>query len=247
MKKAFVIFAAILVIAGAALGSGWQIISSWPTPGPNIQGLAVGYSPYNMAVLQDGNPPRVINLITPTQYFDIQVPAGVWGITGEGPNALWVSNYNNGYLYRLTTAGSLISSFHCTPGAPADLSRSASYPGAVWAAVPSANACYEFTSSGSVVRSFAGPGSALTAIEIMDPANDAIFGDPQTHRVYVVDYGTIPFGNPAAVDAGRTAGHPPWDPVYVVDGSSNFIMSYRYNGQPAVVPLSFGRVKAVYR
>jgi hypothetical protein len=73
-------------------------------------------------------------------------------------------------------------------------------------------------------------------------------GDPATHRVYFLGFGTFPLGAPVGVWADRkTDGEPPYTYVWVVDAATNYIYKFYGGGIPAVTPTSFGRVKALFK
>jgi len=243
MKKVGLVAISMFVITSCAFGTGWTLTGSVASPAADARGICYD-TPYVLSVLCDGTVPRIYNLSNPTQYLTLPIPSGVWGLT-PGGGGIWVSNRSNNYIYNLTAAGSLLSSFQCPKNGPADLSRG--YAGDICVAIPAENRFYDLSSAGSIVASYAGPGSYLTGIEISNPVTDAIFGDPQTHKVYVLGYGSFAFNNPVSVTGARTTRLAEWDPVVVIDGSSNYIYYYRFYGQQAVVPASLGKVKAVYR
>ena len=118
-----ILLAGILVLAGIVTATGWIIVSSYPAPAPNARGVAFN-APYGLSVLCDGTPPRVYSVHKPSEYISLAVPTGAWGLSRwrEWGTDLVVSNYNTSYIYRLTTTGSVISSFRCPRDHPADMS-----------------------------------------------------------------------------------------------------------------------------
>jgi len=152
-------------------------------------------------------------------------------------DTIWVSNYNNSYIYKLTSSGSVISSFRCPKAHPADLSQWALY-----VAIPDENLAIKITTTGSILSSFRGPGSRLTAIDASD-----ILGDPETHKVYFLGYGTRSLGAPVGVCADRLTDGPPYVHILVVDRTTNYVYLFKWAGHEAVGPTSFGRIKALFK
>lgn len=189
----------------------------------------------------DGSPPRVYDLCFPSRYITLDVPSGVWGLTVWMEGAITVSNYNNSYIYHVTSTGSVISSFRCPKDRPADL--------ATWrkfVAIPNENLALELTTSGSLVGSFRGPGSRLTALEAKSPGC-YIIGDPTTHKVYFAGYGEVNLRSPAGIYAGiKTGDERITDQYLVTDSSTNYVYSVVWVGPEATEPASLGRVKALY-
>ena len=243
-------YCGLLALAGAAFfvgeaaASGWVIGRSYPAPAPNARGIAFGV-PYGLSVLCDGSPPRVYNLIKPSEYITLAVPKGAWGLTKwiEWGDDLVVSNYNTSYIYRLTTTGSVISSFRCPRDHPAGLSGGVYHK---YVAIPGENLALEITTTGSVVSSFKGPGNRLTGIQAR--RGNAVIGDPQTHKVYFLGWGSANLTSPVAVYADiRTSGPPPYIGVWVVDAATNYVYAFFWVGPGPVDPASVGRVRALFR
>jgi hypothetical protein len=235
--------AAVLCLAATAAASGWAVVASYPAPAPNARGVAFN-APYGLSVLCDGSPPRVYNVFRPSEYVALAVPTGARGLTRwrEWGDDLVVSNYNTSYIYRLTTTGSLISSFRCPRDHPADLS------GGIYdkyVAVPGENLALEITTTGSVVSSFKGPGTRLTGIQ--SDGGRVVVGDPQTHKVYFLGWGSANVTSPVAVEASiGTGGPPPYALIMVVDAATNYIYYFDWVGPEPVTPASLGRVRALY-
>ena len=238
--SAALLLPAVLLAVGTAGASGWSIAASYPAPAPNARGIA-HYAPYGASVLCDGSPPRIYNMLRPSEYITLGVPRGVWGLRSWGSDAILVSNYNNSYIYELTTTGSVISSFRCPKAHPADLSDWLLY-----VAIPDENLAIRITTTGSVLSSFGGPGTRLTAIDAVSTSN-AILGDPATHKVYFLGYGTGYLGAPVAACAERLTDGPPYARTLVVDRATNYIYRFEWRGYEALTAASFGRVKALFK
>jgi len=233
----------ILATTTAVWGSGWQLYRSDPSPAPNARSVCLN-APYPISVLCDGTPPRIYNEINAAQYIDLQVPPGAWGFADRGSYYV-ISNRTNSYIYTVNTAGSLLSSFRCPRDAPADLNEWAS--SSLYVAIPAENRCYRLDYSGSILGSYTPPGYNVTALEVASPFDDAIYGDPTTHRVYVMGYGSFYLENPLGLTSDRTAGYPEWDGIIVVNGADNRIYQYGFVGPLGVAPASWGKVKALLR
>jgi len=235
------LFAAVFLVVGNVGGTGWVVVASYPAPAPNARGICVGDVPYGTSILCDGSPPRVYDLFRASEYITLAVPQGAWGLVSGESDTIWVSNYNNSYIYKLTSTGSVLSSFRCPKAHPADLSRWALY-----AAIPDENLAIEITTTGSILSSFRGPGTRLTAIDACN-ITEAVLGDPATHKVYFSGYGTGYLDAPVAVCADRLADGPPYVHILVVDSTTNYVYLFKWVGSEAVAPASFGRVKALFK
>jgi len=228
----------------AVWGSGWQLYRSDPSPAPNARSVCLN-GPYTVSVLCDGTPPRIYNEINAAQYIDLQVPPGAWGFADRGSYYV-ISNHTNSYIYTVNTAGSLLSSFHCPRDGPADLSKKGGAD--TWVAIPGENRVYQITSTGSILGSYTPPGYNVTALEVAIPATRAIYGDPTTHRVYVMDCGSFYIENPLGLTADEPTGGPPYfDGIIIVNGADNRIYQYVFVGPLGVAPASWGKVKALLR
>jgi hypothetical protein len=249
--KKYALYCGLLALAGAAFfvgeaeGSGWKVVASYPAPAPNARSVAL-FAPYYISVLCDGSPPRIYNLGEPSKYIKLAVPKGAWGLSTLwwGSDVLTVSNYNNSYIYKLTTTGSVLSSFRCPKDHPADLSGSYFDK---YVAIPAENLALEITTTGSIVSSFRGPGTRLTALEACYPYGGVV-GDPVTRRVYfLARFGTAVLTAPVGTCASVRTGEPPYDDVWVVDAATNYVYLFVWRGSEPVAPASLGRVKALFR
>ncbi len=230
--------------AGPAASTGWRVTASYPAPAANARGIAY-WAPYPRSVLCDGTPPRIYNLDNRLEYISLIIPRGVWGLgRWYQYGDLVVSNYENGCIYALTSAGSVVSSFRCPKDHPADLSSDPYY--SRYVAFPDLNLALELTTSGSVLSSFAGPGRRLTAIEA-DYYTRGVLGDPYTHKVYFIGYGSVDLEAPVGLCYDEpTDEDPPYMYIYVVDAATNWVYEYNWSPAAAVTPASLGRVKALY-
>jgi len=231
-----VLLGSFLGLAYGALGTGWAIVGSYPAPAANPRGVAHD-APYGASILCDGSPPRIYNMLRPSEYIKLAVPSGAWGLRSWGSDAILVSNYNNSHIYKLTTTGSVISSFRCPKDHPADLSQ-----WTLHVAIPDENLAIKITTTGSILSSFRGPGTRLTAIDASD-----ILGDPETHKVYFLGYGTRSLGAPVGACSFRLTDGPPYVWPLVVDSATNYIYEFEWCGYEALGPASFGRVKALFK
>jgi hypothetical protein len=235
-------FAGAAFCVGGAEATGWKVVASYAAPAANARGIQRNV-PFaaRYCVLCDGSPPRIYDLFTPSQYINLDVPSGAHGFSASSTDRIWVSNRNNSYIYNLSTAGSLISSFRCPKNGPADLGYDR------WVAIPAENLAIRLDTNGSIVSSFAGPGSSLTGLFAHSNGYDYIVGDPDTHKIYFQDYGTGSLQSPIAITADMTTGKPPWGHVFVVDEAKNYVYNFEWYGQEPVAPASLGRVKGLFR
>jgi len=144
--------------------------------------------------LVDGTPPTVYSLNpyngSITGSFTVPIPSGARGITYEAhaANWIWVSNRINRHVYRLTTAGSLASSFICPVGKPYALGYATHLPrhgAGLFAACREENQIVRFNvTTGSVLSSFEGPSTAIVTFD------DFFAGDRFSNSLFWDYYGT---------------------------------------------------------
>ena len=120
-------------------------------------------------VLAPGTPTRVYTAATNGSIggsFSVAVPNAARGLAFDAYsfNRFWISNRLNGYIYALTTAGSLTGSFLCPGGRPYGLGFSAYNPthgNGLFASCRDENLIVRLNqTTGSLLSSFAGPASA---------------------------------------------------------------------------------------
>jgi len=221
----------------------WRMMESRPGPAPNIRGCSYYGA---RSVLTDGNPPRVWDVLrsgygTPVR---LNVPSGAWGLAwGDEEYPGYVSNYNNSYIYRVNTSGSVLSSFRCPRPHPAGMSWSFSGYGVLSVAIPEENLILYLTTTGSVVKSETGPGTRVTAA-----ANYGLYicvGDAGTQKVYTYA-GTfnVPSVAGLCTDTPMTG---PYSQIWLTDAATNTFQWWVWGGAEAVGPSSLGRVKALFQ
>ncbi len=251
IKKGFIISNIVCVPAFAAA---WDLIASWPTPGPNPWGLVYASGIY---IVEGLNAPYVYSLEwNGSIHSSFPAPGGpgAWGLAYDytGTNYFWVSNNQNSYIYKTTTVGSLVSSFLCPFPGPADMELTGDYnPFGVWlfVAIPASNIIAEINqTTGSLIETFPAPGLHPTG------CGGVYYGS----KFYVIDdYKHTVYWNGAAVITSlqtpvglsylaTTNDEIPW--IYVVDDATDYIYQYYtaeyYN---RTTPASLGRIKALFR
>jgi hypothetical protein len=233
----------VVVVAAAAT---WDLYASYPTPGPNPRGYT-SEDEFTGYIVQDGPTPYVYRMYWYSSKVLASFPApggaGAWGICrGPGSN-LFLSNGTTSWIYKITTTGSVVSSFRCPLAGPADLDRG--FGSKLYVPIPGRNVIAVLDeNTGSLVSTFSGPGSRPTACG--GYPGEFFVADSATHAVYeegkpVITAIRTPtgFGNIALMVDGSVAG------IYVADDATNYIYFYR-NASP-VAPASLGRVKALFR
>jgi hypothetical protein len=251
MLRGFVWAALVTASAASVSAQVWppRLVGSFAAPPGAVD---VAYENRGLFVLVDAAPPSVCQLTTSGSLlgsFAAPVPAGARGITYDGYSwsRFFISNRNNGYIYRLTTAGALVGSFRCPAGVPYGLGYSDYNPYHGWglfAACRDAGYIARLdVTTGSLLSTFAGPAAAPVAFD------DFFAGVRDNNYVYWDYYGrweviyTMP-ARPLGVAAGIR-----WetDPdVYLFVLCNNGYI-YHYSGWTAVAPASLGRVKALFR
>jgi len=238
-----IITIALAVTAGGASATTWRLYHSDPVPAPKVRGCSWGDSPYYY-VLTDGTPPRIWPYIVNIPKFgnpmELDIPTGAWGLEYYPPlDEFWVTHHDNSYIYRLSTTGSLLSSFRCPKDHPADIAMGVfSKINEVAVAIPDENLVLYMNTAGSVVSSEPGPGSRVTAAALA-------VGDEATHTVYTWD-GTFTVNAtggliPLAQQGSR------YYFLQVTDMTSGTFQLWEHDPAPAVLPASLGRVKALFR
>jgi hypothetical protein len=245
-----VVVAALSVAAGAQV---WppQLVGSFPAPPGAID---VAYEEGPLYALTGGAAPMVFTLNywngSITGSFSIPLPNGSRGIatTGYSPTHVWVSNRLNGYLYRLTTTGSLLSSFGCPGGTPYGLGgyRFAYLPDEGYLMVSCRDENHVLRvnhTTGSLVSSFSGPATAVIGYD------EWLAVDRYTSYLYWNYYGSWQVLDTLPAQPRGVATIVRWTTGHAVRAYvlcyNDYI--YRYDGYIAVAPASLGRVKALFR
>lgn len=260
MGRGMLIGAVAAALAGAVRADDWppRLVGSFPAP-PDAIALACEYEP--LYALVGGTHPTVFILDrssgAPIGNFYVTVPDGARGIaaTGSSPTSMWISNSVDGFLYRLTTTGSLLGSFRCPGGTPYGLGgyKYGGGPDAGYVSVSCRNENEILrinATTGSLASSFPGPATAVIGYDEMfavDRYSDCLFWKPQVRFGYWEVLDTLP-ALPWSVTTtvyGTTDGAASVI-CYVLCGDGHI---YRFEGVKgdAVAPASLGRVKALYR
>jgi hypothetical protein len=242
MRSLFVIILAFALFAVA--GGAWKFVASFRCPVANARGYAAS-SEVGGWTVNDGTTPYVyhfnFNIGSILTSFPAPGGAGAWGIGSDLGLAFFVSNNRTSWIYHITTAGSLYSSFRCPIAGPADLDVRG-FPRYLYVAIPDRNIIAVVNqTTGSLVSTFAAPGSRPTGC---CGYGTTLISDSATHTIYEDGVPVITgIQTPVGIDEGFTAdvGHFVW----VLDAATNYI--YRYDNWVGVAPASLGRVKALFR
>jgi hypothetical protein len=226
-----------------ATGAGtWYLVASYPAPVSNPRGYRVWTLFYGY-IVDAGSIPYIYysNLVTGYIISSFPAPggAGAWGITGLYEES-YISNNRTSWIYKVTSTGSVISSFRCPVPGPADMNIN-------WLtrnmeiAIPARNVIAVVNpTTGSLVRTFAGPGSRPIAC---CGYQTALIVDAATHTVYEDGVPVITgIAAPVGADENFTTDYLYW--LYVVDDATDRI--YWYERVVAAAPASLGRVKALF-
>ncbi len=237
----------VLVIAGLAVsaeGEEWRLIASCPTPGVAPRGYdghrsGIGY------IVQAGNSAYAycIDTDTGSVYSSFPIPGGggVWGISRGFGRGFWISDIRSSHIYAVTSEGSVVSSFVCPVGKPADLDFG--LDGYLFVAVPERNVIAVVNpTTGSLVETYAAPGAHPTS----NTRCGYFIADDFTHYIYAN-------GRPIITGVQKPTGLGWTSPigndwtmwVYVVDDATDHV--YTYMGIYAVEPASLGHIRALFR
>ncbi len=257
MIRGMLVVALAAALAAAAGAQVWppRLVGSFPAP-PGAIAVACDYDP--LYALAGGATPTVFTLNhwngSITGSFTIPVPNGARGIAAPGgyPIQIWVSNRLNGFLYRLNTAGSLLSSFGCPGGTPYGLGGSlygfGPDRGYLTVSCRDENHVLRVNyTTGSLASSFAGPATAVIGYD------DWLAVDRYSNFLYWNFYGSW--------EVLDTLPARPWGVATGVEGTtdqaigvSSYVLChdgyiYWYSGTAggAVAPTSLGQVKALFR
>ncbi len=248
--KPFITYAALAVFAIVnpfnAAAVGWRVLSSCPAPCAEPRDLTPGAACY---LVGDGPAPQIYLINPKTGSVGSSFPApgglGAWGIT-DIPNEdfLYLANNLTSWIYKITTAGSVLSSYICPLPRPAGISWGGL--NRLEVTIPDMNVVAALDlEEGYLLSAFRGPGLKPTSCI---GYNWAYVGDAGTHTVYSARKYPIITGleTPAGLDGyeyirdnGASYG------LYIVDAATKYI--YNYEDDAAVAPASLGRVKALFR
>jgi hypothetical protein len=253
MRRRTLVVALAAALTAAAGAQVWppRLVGSFAAPPDAID---VAYEGGPLYVLVGGAAPMVFTMDTwngsITGSFSIPLPNGARGIatTGYNPTDVWVSNRLNGFLYRLTTVGSLLGSFACPGGTPFGLGGY-QYPfwpddGYLMVSCRDENCVVSVNhTTGSLVSSFDGPATAVIGYD------EWLAVDRHTSYLYWNYYGSW-----QVLD---TLPARPWGiGTYVLWTTGTGIRAYvlchdgyvyHYGGYTDVAPASLGRIRALYR
>jgi len=233
--------------ASAAVATPWALLFSFPTPTSNPR----GYDDFLYGVVADGPTPYVYRF-TGTQgsiYSSFPAPggSGAWGL-GSYQSYLYIGNYSTSWIYKTTLGGSLISSFKCPLGGPADFDIG-SYPGfppyyVLHIAFPDLGIIGVVNqNTGSLIATFAAPGPRPLSYEDGLGTHNTC-GDGVTHKVYEDMVPVLDVDAAVGLDKVYTTNGIPSD-LTIVDDSTDRV--YWYTNNTVVTPASLGRVKALFR
>jgi hypothetical protein len=231
----------VFMVNGAE-GAPWGLVASYPAPvsnprGYRVEGLSYGY------IVDAGSIPYIyfFYLYTGSIYSSFPAPggAGAWGITGPYEES-YISNNRTSWIYRVTSTGSVVSSFRSPIPGPADIDISWR-TGYMEIAIPAQNVIAVVNrTTGSLISTFAGPGSRPIAC---CGYQTTLIVDAATHAVYENGVPVITgIRTPVGADENFTTDYNYW--LYVVDDATDRI--YWYENLSTVVPSSLGRVKALF-
>jgi hypothetical protein len=228
-----------------------RLVSSFAAPPGAID---VAYEEGPLYALVGGAAPTVFTLNywngSITGSFSIPLPNGARGIatTGYNPTDMWISNRLNGFLYRLDTTGSLLSSFACPGGTPFGLGgyRFGYEPdeGYLTVSCRDENVVWRVNhTTGSLVSSFAGPATAVIGYD------EWLAVDRHTSYLYWNYYGSWQILDTLPAQPWGVATNVMWT---IGTGIRAYVLChdgyiYHYSGYTAVAPASLGRVKALFR
>jgi hypothetical protein len=217
-------------------------MSSFAAPGSNPRGVVFCSAWYDFWLVVDGPSPYVYKANTYNGSISASFAApggpGAWGVSrGSDYYHLYVSNFATSYIYDVTTAGSLVGSFHCALPGPTDMD----YITGLYAAFPNQNLIARIdTTTGSIISTYAGPATRVTAC-CWGPLYAA---DSAAHAIYQSGYPIISgIQTPVGLDGVFLADSPNY--LIISDDATDKV--YEYGDSVTVEPSSFGRVKAVYR
>lgn len=247
-----VLITAVVCAMSAGARADWppRLVASFPAP-PGARDVAFE-GRGTLFVLSPGTPATVYTTATNGSIvgsFTVTVSSGARGLALDGSsfNRFWISDRLNGYIYALTTAGSVTGSFPCSVGKPYGLGFSVYNPthgSGLFASCRDENVIVRLNqTTGSLLSSFAGPGSAVIGYDDwlgVDRDSRYLYWDFNREWRVLDTLPALPYGVATGVlwptdqDVGA-----------FVLCRNGYI--YRYAGYNAVAPASLGRVKALFR
>jgi hypothetical protein len=247
MAKKFISLGAVLITVAPAALAAWYVVSSCPAPCPEPRDL----TPYSACYLVgDGPTPYVyrINPQTGSAYSSFPAPGGpgAWGITDVPlKDELYLSNYRSSWIYKITTNGSVLSSYLCPLRGPAGISWGE--PDRLEVAIPDINVVAALDlNEGYLISAFRGPGFRPTSCI---GSNWAYIGDAGTHTVYggLSRHPMITgIEDPVGLDMYQYVNDTnARSGLYIVDAATKYI--YNYEDNAPVAPASLGRIKALFQ
>ncbi len=245
MKRVITAAFCVVFIVNAAGAYTWRLVASYPTPRPNPRGY--GDCGGTGGFIVDAGPtPYVYRFRLGTGSILSSFPApggaGAWGINTDPSDRMYVSNNRTSWIYRITSTGSVISSFRCPIAGPADLDYNVLWF-YLYIAIPDKNVVAVVTTTGSLVGTFAAPGSRPTAC---CGYQTTLIADSATHTVYENGVPVITgIETPVGADLFATTGSDYDVLIFVADDTTDRI--YAYIRAVTVAPASFGRVKALFK
>ncbi|UCH79466.1 MAG: hypothetical protein JSU81_05820 [Candidatus Coatesbacteria bacterium] len=248
--KTFVLGCGLLAFAGAAFfvgeAGGWDLLATYATPGSDPRGC-YHYNIDRCWIVNGGSQPHIYQYYWRTSRIVSSFPApggsGAWGIYRTSMDTLYISNNRTSVIYRVTTSGSVVSSYLCPIAGPADIGWDLVSP-YLYVAIPNRNLIALVNrTTGSLVGTIAGPGSRPTGC---GGYRGLFVTDSATHTVYL-DGRPILTGiqTPVGFDDINTIGHDIGTAIFIPDDATDRV--YIYDDWVTVVPASLGRVKALFR
>jgi hypothetical protein len=251
MLKKAIPLAAVLVNIITSGAADWRLLSSCPAPCAEPRDLTPGAGCY---LVGDGLTPQIYEMdpATGSVYSSFPAPGGpgAWGITDTGDIpivVLYFSNNRTSWIYKITTTGSVLSSYLCPLPGPAGISWGG--PNRLEVTIPDLNVVAALhLKEGYLISACRGPGLRPTSCIGVDWD---FVGDAGTHTVYrgsgskwypIITGIEAPSGMDAYQyhsDNGALWG------LFIVDAATKYI--YHYEDDAAVTPASLGRVKALFR
>ena len=247
-RKVISFAAAFFTVTPPALAA-WYVVSSCPAPCAEPRDLTPISKGY---LVGDGPTPYIYEISFKTGSVDSSFPApggpGAWGIT-DIPNkvVLYLSNNRTSWIYKITTAGSVLSSYRCPLPGPAGISWGG--PNRLEVTIPDLNVVAALDlKEGYLISAFRGPGLRPTSCIGVDWE---FIGDAGTHTIYGGGRSRwYPIVTGIEKPAGLSAYEyikdtDPWKGLYIVDAATKYI--YNCEDNAPVTPASLGRVKALFQ